>query len=80
MIANNHLVQKLYDALQEDLQIRNRHVRSRANRYHMSILENEILDRKQSVVFLYRITEHYAFLEFYCPLAERQHKRLSKSK
>lgn len=78
IIKNNHLISELETALMQKMVILNHHI-SEPNRYNISIRENELLGKKQSVVFLFKITSKYSYLEYCCPLTKEQHDTLSTS-
>lgn len=78
IVNNNYLIPALELALTEKMSMLNRRV-SEANRFNISIRENELLDKKQSVVFLFKITSKYSYIEFCCPLTEEQYHMLRQS-
>lgn len=78
LFQNNEMLLELERALTLKAQIENRNV-SQANRFRLSILENELLNKTQSVVFLFKITAKTAYLQYCCPLTPEQYTRLQAS-
>ncbi|WRS28462.1 hypothetical protein U6B65_04840 [Oscillospiraceae bacterium MB08-C2-2] len=78
MFNNNTMIEKLEAALAQKLRALNHYV-SEANRFNVSIRQNELFEKKQSVVFIFKITSKYGFLEFCCPLTGEQRKRLDEA-
>lgn len=75
---NNHLIPDLYRDLSFEASILNRSV-AYANRYNVSIREKELFDRTQSVVFIFKITSKYSYLQFCCPLTPEQYAALESA-
>ena len=46
-------------------------------RYFISVLDNHILERTQSVVFIIEVTDNFYLLKFCCPLTADEHDRLA---
>lgn len=76
---NNEMIFELERALTLKAQIENRNV-SQANRFRLSILENELMSKTQSVVFLFKITSKTAYLQYCYPLTTEQYTRLHAAK
>ena len=75
LFQNNEMILDLERALTLKAQIENRNV-SQANRFRLSVLENELLHKTQSVVFVFKITSKTAYLQYCCPLTPEQYARL----
>lgn len=76
--ANNDMIFELERALDLKLRIENRNV-AQPNRCRLQVLENELLNHTQSVVFLFKITSRYVYLHYCCPLTDEQYRLLRTS-
>ena len=72
---NNEMVPALEMALIQKMHALNRYV-AEPNKFNVSIRQNELLDKKQSVIFIFKITSKFSYLEFCCPLTFEQRNRL----
>ena len=68
---NEAMVAGLEEALAQEMRAKNRTL-SKANLFNTSVRHRELFEKQLSVVFIYRITNKYVFLEFCCPLTEEQ--------
>ena len=68
---NEAMVAGLEEALAQEMRAKNRRL-SRANLFNTSVRHRELFEKQLSVVFIYRITNKYVFLEFCCPLTKEQ--------
>ena len=68
---NEAMVAELEESLAQEMRAKNRTL-SKANLFNTSVRHRELFCKQLSVVFIYRITNKYVFLEFCCPLTEEQ--------
>lgn len=78
MENKNHMITELYNALIRRMGYRNR-MMSEANRYNLSIRQDELFDRSQTVVFIYKLTDKYCYLQFCCPVTVDEYRKLAGS-
>lgn len=94
MKNNNKLISQLYMALSEELDKRKPFLALRTlsegdrqrqglaltnARYFISILENHIMERTGSVVFVIELAEDCCILRFYRPLQQKEYEQLDTS-
>lgn len=72
---NNEMIPALETVLTQKMHALNRYV-SEPNRFNVSIRQDELFEKQQSVIFLFKITAKYCYLEFCCPLTAEQRNRL----
>lgn len=65
------MIPELETTLTKKMHVLNRYV-SEPNRFNVSIRQNELFEKQQSVIFLFKITAKYCYLEFCCPLTLEQ--------
>ena len=90
-MKNNKLISNLYRATEAELRKRPPVYTLRAlsmmdrqrqglaltnSRYYITILQNHILERTQSVVFTIEVTEDFYLVKLSCPLRDGEYRRL----
>lgn len=93
-MKNNKLVPYLKNAMEAELQSRppvyslrtlsmmdrqRQGIALTNNRYYLAVLENQILEGTQSVVFTIEVTEDYYEIKLCCPLRDKEYSRLEAS-